>query len=1099
MKHSRYTFLKVMFIFVGLLLFISSTTMRVKADEKPAEPVFTLSATAKGATLKWNAVPGAEFYRVYRRTYSGSYEVLGDTTGTNYTDTTADTESTYYYTVQAGKTVSGKEILSSCHSGHIRLGCPESAAENYTAGVKVTWDAIEGAEKYRVYRKTDSSDWTKLEETTSLSYTDKTAVSGTVYHYTVRAIDPDRVFGWFVNGCTIARLSRPEVTLSPTVKGATVKWDAIPGAEFYRVYRRTYSGDYKKIADVTATAYTDTTAESDETYYYTVRAAKKVNGKNHLSAFHSGHIRLACPEANTENYKAGVKITWKAVEGAKEYRIYRKTASTAWAKLDETTSLSYTDKTAVSGTVYSYTVRAIDANRTFGWFVNGSTIARLSRPEVTLSPTVKGASMQWDAIPGAEFYRVYRRTYTGSYSRIADITATNYTDTTADPNTTYYYTVRAAMKVSGKDHLSAFHSGHIRLASPTAAADNVSSGVKITWPKVEGAAEYRIYRKTPGTNWAKLAETSSLSYTDKTVENGKTYSYTVRAIDPDRVFGWFVNGDTVTHVSAPVFSAGHSLKGTKITWKAISGATKYRVYRKTGNGSYSKLADVTGTSYVDTTGIVGTEYGYTVRAVIGDAWSGYRSADFVEFSIPFIIDSDQAGSGTSKKGIQCGQAYEATDFNAENVYLHLNVADLIYEGSGENTLYTYNGTSYVYYGSRANSLGYYAKEFKNYYGGKTVTVVFVSSKKIPGLTYTPEANAAYYGLNVTDATCKKNVQALLNKIADAMGDSVDNWVVGNEIDCPVTYNNCGSLAYDKYVQNYYDLLSMVHKTMQKKNNAVCTMVPIDQGWVHGWRGDDPTHFPSRQILLDIAAKSSSNDFNWGVALHPYPVDLKNSNWWDDPKNYPQAITFGEDTDMYSMANIEVITSYIANHLKYNGKCRYIAITEVGFNAAVNGTLKLDQQAASLAYAYYKAEADPNIKLFIYNAMRDNWDPMYKFGLQDEDYTNRPSFYSFYFMDTPTGTDVTKPYLKILGASSWNSLVPSLDTAKFQRKVTVTHSEQEDAVYYVRLGNYTKYTGFVKFNGKVYYCSFGEIHTDFTGTATVFEVTYDIVNGVLQLS
>ncbi|MCC8181846.1 MAG: fibronectin type III domain-containing protein, partial [Clostridiales bacterium] len=56
-------------------------------------------------------------------------------------------------------------------------------------GVTVTWKAATGAEKYRVYRRTSDSSWTKVGVTTSTSYTDTTAKAGTTYYYTVRCVN----------------------------------------------------------------------------------------------------------------------------------------------------------------------------------------------------------------------------------------------------------------------------------------------------------------------------------------------------------------------------------------------------------------------------------------------------------------------------------------------------------------------------------------------------------------------------------------------------------------------------------------------------------------------------------------------------------------------------------------------------------------------------------------------------------------------------------------------------------------------------------------------------------------------------------------------
>ena len=42
---------------------------------------------------------------------------------------------------------------------------------------------------------------------------------------------------------------------------------------------------------------------------------------------------------------------------------------------------------------------------------------------------------------------------------------------------------------------------------------------------------FRIFRKTSGGKWAKLADTSNTTYVDKSAKKGVTYYYTLRCIN----------------------------------------------------------------------------------------------------------------------------------------------------------------------------------------------------------------------------------------------------------------------------------------------------------------------------------------------------------------------------------------------------------------------------------------------------------------------------------------------------------------------------------------------------------------------------------------
>lgn len=140
------------------------------------------------------------------------------------------------------------------------------------------------------------------------------------------------------------------------------------------------------------------------------------------------------------------------------------------------------------------------------------------------------------------------------------------------------------------------------LATPKISkAESVNGGVKISWGKVKGAVKYRVYYKG-SKGWTKLADTTSTSYTDSKVSSGKTYTYTVRCINPSATkftSGYDSNGKTVKYISAPKITKAESVNGgVKISWNKSNGAEKYRVYYKSHKG-LTRMVDTTSTSYID--------------------------------------------------------------------------------------------------------------------------------------------------------------------------------------------------------------------------------------------------------------------------------------------------------------------------------------------------------------------------------------------------------------------------------------------------------------------------------------------------------------------
>ena len=76
--------------------------------------------------------------------------------------------------------------------------------------------------------------------------------------------------------------------------------------------------------------------------------------------------------------------------------------------------------------------------------------------------------------------------------------------------------------------------------------------------------------------------------------------------------------------------------GFKITWAALSGATKYRLLYKTGNSDWNTLAELNATEYLHENLNNNTEYTYTVAAFdendeeLNDYTSGGTTCKFLQ-------------------------------------------------------------------------------------------------------------------------------------------------------------------------------------------------------------------------------------------------------------------------------------------------------------------------------------------------------------------------------------------------------------------------------------------------------------------------------------
>ena len=164
-------------------------------------------------------------------------------------------------------------------------------------------------------------------------------------------------------------------------------------------------------------------------------------------------------------------------------------------------------------------------------------ITSLNAPTMTLTSAASGQPVvSWTKVNGAAQYEVYRSA-TGkanSFSIIRRTSALTYTDVNAAAGNTYYYVVRA-INGSVKSAFCAAQSIQYAITSlnaPTMTLTSAASGQPVvSWRKVNGAAQYEVYRSTNGKNFSIVRRTAALSYTDTSAAAGTTYYYQVRAIN----------------------------------------------------------------------------------------------------------------------------------------------------------------------------------------------------------------------------------------------------------------------------------------------------------------------------------------------------------------------------------------------------------------------------------------------------------------------------------------------------------------------------------------------------------------------------------------
>lgn len=266
---------------------------------------------------------------------------------------------------------------------------------------------------------------------------------------------------------------------------------------------------------------------------------------------------------------------------------------------------------------------------------NGFTFAEYTAqaPVVTKIETVAGGvSLRWNAVEGFSNYTVFYKAanISDTWHKLANVKGTSYVDSTCEAGDVRFYTVRGCDEngnLIGEYNRTGWRG--IRLATPRITSVSPSryhNGSFIftdydIYTVVDTDTELVLFKRVGG-KWVELPQFESISgqygtFYDIDAVVGQSYTYLARYRDNEN--GIFVSAPskqyTYTHTQAPkITSMVNVLGGTKITWSAVKGAAKYRLFYNV-NGKWKTLATVNGTSYTDKKVTPRWWKFYTVRAI----------------------------------------------------------------------------------------------------------------------------------------------------------------------------------------------------------------------------------------------------------------------------------------------------------------------------------------------------------------------------------------------------------------------------------------------------------------------------------------------------
>lgn len=289
-------------------------------------------------------------------------------------------------------------------------------------------------------------------------------------------------------------------------------------------------------------------------------------------------------------------------------------------------------------------------------------------------------------------------------------------------------------------------------------------------------------------------------------------------------------------------------------------------------------------------------------------------------------------------------------------------------------------------------------------------------------TVTPEGRACYAAL--TDFIARRWCSA------DTSHGRLWGWVISNEVNSHHEWHQMGPATVAQVAAQYEDQVRLAWTSLRRHSAHARVYLSLEHHWNSQGHADPSQACAGRALLEAFARRAKERgDFDWHLAYHPYPSNLR------DPRTWLDKVTFDDDSKKVTFKNLEVVARKLASpEFRFDGRPRRLSLTEQGFDVTKRPEA-LAEQAAAYAYAWEKIRRlDGAVDAFLYHRQVDHaLEGGLRFGLwsnkpgsiADPD-QKRPIWHLLKAADTPDWKAAAEPYLKTCGLKSWDELAPKKD-------------------------------------------------------------------------
>lgn len=243
----------------------------------------------------------------------------------------------------------------------------------------------------------------------------------------------------------------------------------------------------------------------------------------------------------------------------------------------------------------------------------------------------------------------------------------------------------------------------------------------------------------------------------------------------------------------------------------------------------------------------------------------------------------------------------------------------------------------------------------------------------------------------------------------ARGYHIDDFILGNEVNAPNTWNYFGTTdvntCTEKYAISFLDMYQAVREYTNVSRCSIC----LD----HSWTWDNGGTSIGTKAFMDnfhtkVTALNGGIPVDWCLSMHLWPARLDWATIWK-PWNGLKLATNSINTFYVDGSNLKIMTDYIKNTF---GASHRVMMTEQGFVRNQGDQV----QAASLAYTYYACLYDDMVDSFILHDSDGDGQAAALSPLAQEVFQKIGS------VDAADQQRVAQICLPAIGVSSWSQII-----------------------------------------------------------------------------